>query len=146
MADSPTEAAAEALALLDAATTLILTPSPMTESVIVEPLRDIAWTHTMESAMYTEMVTQHCDAKRAGAGFKIEAWMVILASIQDAITIGHRVIKAQCQGKTIAYKKKWAAWQYLLGVSGWGWDPQTKMFSAANNQWTMQIAVCKIML
>lgn len=89
MADSPTKAAAEALALLDAVTTPILTPSSMTESAIVEPLGDIAWTHTIESAMYTEMVTQYRDAKRAGAGFKIEAWTVILASIQAAITTGH---------------------------------------------------------
>ena len=31
--------------------------------------------------MYTQMIIQYRDAKRAGAGFKGEAWTVILAAI-----------------------------------------------------------------
>lgn len=133
------DTATEALVILN--NTPVSPVDPVIENPIV-PLGDLAWTHAMEQAMYSEMVNQHRLFKRAAAGFKSEAWVPILAAIQAVTTTGHRVNKLQCQGKTSNHKAKWAVWRHLLiDLSGWGWDPVTKLLLAEDDQWKMQIKV-----
>lgn len=95
----------------------------------------------MEEALFTGLRDQVRAGKEAGAGYKAEAWTQVIEAVRRATRPSHSVSKAQCQTKLDSYKTLWRIWHFLRTLSGWGFDEETQLFIADDNQWREQIKV-----
>jgi hypothetical protein len=112
-------------------------PQPSTE----DQLDRIEWTTEMIHVLFTELLDQAQDGKRADSGFKKEAWDSVLREVR-AVYIGPLTITLQkVKQKEQTFKGYYKDWKFLRAQSGFGWDEEMQMITASDRAWDDIIAV-----
>jgi len=78
--------------------------------------------------LFEVLLKQDRLGKRADAGFKSEAWMVVLAAVQAEYNLGNskkKLTVAQVKNKESNYRGLFKDWVYLMEQSGFGKHPET---------------------
>jgi hypothetical protein len=89
----------------------------------------------MIQVLFTELLEQVQDGKRADSGFKKEAWDSVLQEVQR-VSIGPYLIPlAKVKAKEQAFKGLYKDWKFLRDQSGFGWDEETRMVTASDQAW-----------
>lgn len=110
-------------------------PDPEGDNLVI----DLQWTKEMEEVMFNELYRQDQLGKRADAGFKAEAWTVVLEKVQEVYT-GPLTI-AQLKSKEGWYRGAFKDWKWLKDQSGFNYDEATGMIVAAREAWDEVIKV-----
>jgi Myb/SANT-like DNA-binding domain len=117
-------------------------PSTSTE----DQLDRIEWTNEMVRVLFTELLDQAMDGKRADSGFKKEAWDSVQIEVQ-LVYPGPRTIPLQkIKQKEQSFKALYKDWRWLRDQSGFGWDEETKMITAPDQVWENIIKVGALIL
>jgi hypothetical protein len=109
-------------------------------------LPDLKWIERMEYWLFESLLAQDRLGKRADQGFKSEAWLPVIETVQEAYNLsGHspvrEITKTQCQGKEAAFKTLYKEHCWLLDQSGFGLDPVTGLIEASDEAWAEVIKV-----
>jgi hypothetical protein len=129
---SPTPAPAPAPAPPLPLPTTSLTANPATNGRALP----LAWTHEMEQVLFSELMDQARDGKRADAGFKKEAWVAVREEVQRVYTGPPVYITIdKLKSKELVYKGLYKDWKFLRDQSGFGWDEETQMITASDQAW-----------
>jgi hypothetical protein len=94
----------------------------------------------MIHTLLAELLEQIHKGKRAGSGFKAEAWESILEEV-IAISGGQGVTINKLKQKEQTYKCLYKDWKFLRDQSGFGWDEDTQMITASDQAWEDIITV-----
>jgi hypothetical protein len=113
---------------------------PPTPSLFDQPDR-IKWTALMEQTLFTELLDQALDGKRADNGFKKEAWESVLREVQSIYTGPYPISIDKLKAKEQTYKGYYKDWKWLRDQSGFGWDEETGMVTASEEVWNNVIIV-----
>jgi Myb/SANT-like DNA-binding domain len=95
----------------------------------------------MIQVLFTELLEQAQDGKRADSGFKKEAWDSVLREVQLVYTGSYPIPLQKIKQKEQAYKALYKDWRFLRDQSGFGWDEETQMITAPNEVWDEIIKV-----
>ena len=96
---------------------------------------DLQWTKEMEEAMFNELYRQDQLGKRADAGFKAEAWTVVLEKVQEVYTGPLTINLVQLKSKEGWYRGAFKDWKWLKDQSGFNYDEGSGMIVAAREAW-----------
>jgi Myb/SANT-like DNA-binding domain len=132
-------------------------PQPGSESVGILPTKTpqkealgsgkIAWTYTMEEALFTTLLEKVRSGKRADSGFKYEAWIDALEAVRSrAPSSIHPLLSIEkLKSKESNTKASYRDWKWLIGQSGFGLHPETRVVTASNEAWDEVLKVCFLM-
>src|SRR5438045_8256108 len=108
----------------------------------------LTWSSEMEEALLDGLCKQVRQGKRADSGFKKEAWMAVLPSIQALVTQKDdkgnlcQLTQTQASNKTLEFKTLYIEWQLLCEATGFGWDEDAGIPTAPDNVWSHYLKVC----
>lgn len=106
-----------------------------------DQLDRIEWTPQMIQVLFTELLEQAQDGKRADSGFKKEAWDSVLREVQLVYTGPLTIPLQKVKQKEQTFKGYYKDWKFLRDQSGFGWDEETGMITASNQAWNDIITV-----
>ena len=106
-----------------------------------DQLDRIEWTAEMIHTLFTELLEQAQDGKRADSGFKKEAWDSVLKEVQAVYTGPYTIPLQKVKQKEQTFKRYYKDWKFLRDQSGFGWDEETAMITAPDQAWDDVIAV-----
>jgi Myb/SANT-like DNA-binding domain len=115
-------------------------PDPHTPSLSDQSSR-IKWTPLMLQTLFTELLDQALDGKRADNGFKKEAWDSVLEEVQKVHTGSYLITIDKIKAQEQTYKAYYKDWKFLREQSGFGWDEETRMVTASEEVWNNIIIV-----
>jgi hypothetical protein len=95
----------------------------------------------MIHVLFTELLEQTHDGKRADSGFKKEAWDSVLQEVQRVYTGSYTIPLQRVKAKEQTYKSLYKDWKFLRDQSGFGWDEETRMITASDQAWNDIITV-----
>lgn len=98
------------------------------------------WSHSMEGALYNELLAQTLIGLRADNGFKKAAWIAACAAV-DLVSNQRPVLVQQCKNKADNGKALYKELKWLQNNSGFGWDDETGMVQASDDVWDAIIKV-----
>ncbi len=146
-----TDAAASQASLLSdsLATTTPTTPfippdDPPTENELLQasaPLEKFSWSLAMHAALLETLCDQCRLGKRSDSGFKKEAWVAVISTVQEAYLGSHILTEVQVRSKGDWYKAMWKEWVQLDDNSGFGWEESTQLHTASDDVWKRYITV-----
>ena len=113
---------------------------PSTPSLDDQPDR-IEWTAIMIQTLFSELLEQAQDGKRADSGFKKEAWESVLREVQAVYTGPYPIPLQKVKQKEQTFKGLYKDWKFLRDQSGFGWDEETRMVTASDQAWNDICAV-----
>ena len=113
---------------------------PPTPSLDDQPDR-IEWTAIMIQTLFSELLEQAQDGKRADSGFKKEAWESVLKEVQEVYTGPYPIPLQKVKQKEQTFKGLYKDWKFLRDQSGFGWDEETRMITASDQAWNDICAV-----
>ena len=103
-----------------------------------EEARKLSWSYRMEEVLFEVLLEQNRLGKRADAGFKSEAWIAVLATVQAEYNLGSskkKLTVAQLKNKESNYRGLFKDWVYLMDQSGFGKHPETGCVTATKEAW-----------
>jgi hypothetical protein len=77
----------------------------------------------MKEALFHELVHQVELGKRIDSGFKKDAWIAALASV-EAVTTGRDIKPPRCKNKVESVKKYWRGFNILRDQSGFSYNKE----------------------
>jgi hypothetical protein len=95
----------------------------------------------MIQTLFSELLKQAQDGKRADSGFKKEAWDSVLKEFQEVYTGPYPIPLQKVKQKEQAFKALYKDWKFLRDQSGFGWDEETRMITASDQAWNDICAV-----
>ena len=113
---------------------------PPTPSLDNQPDR-IEWTAIMIQTLFSELLEQAQDGKRADSGFKKEAWDSVLKEVQEVYIGPYPIPLQKVKQKEQTFKGLYKDWKFLRDQSGFGWDEETRMVTASDQAWNDICAV-----
>jgi hypothetical protein len=124
----------------------LLPPTPSQPNTPSQPstedqLDRLEWTPKMIETLFTELLDQAQDGKRADSGFKKEAWDSVLREVRAVYTGPLTITLQKVKAKEQTFKGYYRDWKFLREQSGFGWDEETQIITASNQAWDDIIAV-----
>lgn len=116
-------------------------PSTPSQPSTEDQVDRIEWTPQMMQVLFTELLEQANDGKRADNGFKKEAWESVLREVQRVYIGPYPISLRKIKAKEQTYKAYYKDWKYLCDQSGFGWDEETRMITAPDQAWSDICAV-----
>jgi hypothetical protein len=107
---------------------------PRTPSLDDQPDR-IEWTAIMIQTLFSELLEQAQDSKRADSGFKKEAWDSVLREVHEVYIGPYPIPLQKIKQKEQTFKGLYKDWKFLRDQSGFGWDEETRMITASEQAW-----------
>jgi hypothetical protein len=98
----------------------------------------------MTVALLHTLLDQTRAGKRADSGWKKEAWVTVLAAVQEVYLGPVRIEEKQVKSRLEWFKGTWKEWLALEGNSGFGWDEPTQLFTAEDSVWKIYLKVSDI--
>lgn len=111
-----------------------LSQPPSTPSLDDQPDR-IEWTPIMIQTLFSELLEQAQDGKRADSGFKKEAWESVLREVQEVYTGPYPIPLQKVKQKEQTFKGLYKDWKFLRDQSGFGWDEESRIITASDQAW-----------
>jgi hypothetical protein len=125
----------------------LLLPTPLVLKQASKQLKSqierIFWTFEMEAALFETLVGQCRLGLRADSGYKAGAWNKALEVVQCTYHgIRELLTVDKLKSKLSNYQQLYKDWKWLLGQSGFGIHPETRVVTAASEAWEEVIRVC----
>jgi Myb/SANT-like DNA-binding domain len=98
----------------------------------------------MIHTLLAELLEQVHKGKKAGSGFKAEAWEAVLKQV-TLVSGGQLVTTNKLKQKEQTYKGLFKDWKFLRDQSGFGWDEALQMITASDQAWEDIIAVSTLL-
>lgn len=96
----------------------------------------------MERTLLQALLDQANNGGRAERGYKKEAWIAAESVVQRLCpTLSH----SQAKNKHDSYKWKWKTWLEIGQHAEFGWNEDTQLYQAGDDEWDLFIAVCASM-
>jgi hypothetical protein len=110
---------------------------------LAQKVERLHWTFEMEEILFNTMLDQVRLGKRADSGYKSEAWNKCFNAVEAEYTGNPSLLTIEkLKSKLSNYQQLYKDWRWLLGQSGFGLHPETRVVTASSEAWEEVIRVC----
>jgi hypothetical protein len=107
---------------------------PVHTTQVLQPTKKaFSWSFLMEQTLFSELLNQANNGKRADSGFKKEAWVAACVAVESITT--QVVTVDRCKSKAEVMKSSWKEFIWLKDQSGFGYNEEKGLITAGDQAW-----------